>query len=256
MNASAHPISGGSTLARCALCWRKRRCLPANLDEAQTAKFESRVLRARTIGSGEHLFRVGDAFQSMFAVQSGCFKTYTIDAEGREHVVNFHFAGELIGADAIYPEQHLSSAVALGSGAVCVIPFRALNQLAHELPAVQTQLFRLLSRDVAGMASIAGDFSAEERLAAFLVMVSARMQSRDMPVTDLQLAMSRQDIASYLRLATETVSRLLGRFEARGLVRADRKHITLLNMDGLMDKAACMNPWTRSGAGQVSELRH
>ena len=55
--------------------------------------------------------------------------------------------------------------------------------------------------------------------------------------------MSRQDIANYLRLATETVSRILARFQQKELVKADRKHISLLNPDGLREIAECMNPW-------------
>ena len=114
----------------------------------------------------------------MFAVGSGCFKTYAIDAEGREHVLNFHFAGELIGADAIYSERHMSNAVSLEKSTICIIPFHAISRLAHDIPELQTQLFRILSRDVIGSTSIAGDFTAEERLAAFLVMFRPGLRRR------------------------------------------------------------------------------
>jgi CRP/FNR family transcriptional regulator len=181
-------------------------------------------------------------------VHSGCFKTYTVDAEGREHIIAFHFAGEIMGVDAIYPERHVSSGVALSGSTICVLPYPVLTSLAHEMPELQGQILRMLSRDMFGSSSMAGDFSAEERLAAFLVMVSARLrQQRDQESANLDLAMSRQDIANYLRLAPETVSRLLARFQKSGLVKADRKHITLLNADSLADLAACMNPYARYG---------
>jgi CRP/FNR family transcriptional regulator len=211
----------------------------------QTLRFEQHIQQSKSVAVGEHLFRVGDNFESMFAVGSGCFKTYAIDAEGREHVLNFHFAGELIGIDAIYSERHMSNAVALEKSTVCVIPFHAISKLAHDIPELQTQLFRILSRDLIGSTSIAGDFTAEERLAAFLVMLSVRMQHHGAPSVDLELAMSRRDIANYLRLATETISRLLKRFQQSGLLQADRRHITLLDLNGLMQKADCMNPWSR-----------
>lgn len=238
---------GEAVRARCGTCPLTARCLPGGLPAAKLARFEETVQRCRPLGAGEHLFRVGDPFRAMYAVQSGCFKTYTVDAEGREHIMAFHFAGEIIGVDAIYPERHVSSCVALGAGSACVIPYGALTRLSQELPELQGQVLRMLSRYVLGTASMAGDFSAEERLAAFLVMVAARLRRNDQAPADLDLAMSRQDIANFLRLAPETVSRILARFQKNGLVKADRKHIALLDPDGLAGIAACMNPYNRYG---------
>lgn len=233
--------------ARCASCAIAPRCLPASLNAEQLRRFEDSVQRCRPLGAGDHLFRVGDPFHAMFAAQSGCFKSYAVDAEGREHVMAFHFAGEIIGVEAIYPDRHVSSCVALAAAStVCVLPYRTLTRLAQEMPPLQAEILRMLSRYVLGSASIAGDFSAEERLAAFLVMVSARLR-RPGSGGDLDLAMSRQDIANFLRLAPETVSRILARFQRSGLVKADRKRIELLDPEGLSGIAACMNPYTRYG---------
>lgn len=230
---------------RCTDCALRSRCLPGSLSAEQTLRFETAVMRCRQLAAGDHLFRVGDPFRCMFAVNTGCFKTYAVDAEGREHVLSFHFPSEIIGVDAIYPERHVSNCVALADSLVCYLPFTMLTRLAHDMPELQTQLFRLLSRDLLSMTTMAGDFTAEERLAAFLVMVAARLRVRSQAPTYLELAMSRQDIANYLRLAPETVSRILARFHKCGLVNADRKQITLTDPDGLMEIAACMNPYAR-----------
>lgn len=228
---------------RCSCCVLRLRCLPTDLDEGQTLEFEKALVRSRNLAAGEHLFRVGDPFQTLYPIHSGCFKSYTVDADGREQVVNFHFAGEIMGPDAIYPEMHLSNGVALTDSSVCYLPYKTILEVALEMPAVQAQLMRMMSREVLGLTSISGDFTAEERLAAFLVMVSARLRTHGQAPTDIRLAMSRQDIANYLRLATETVSRILARFQKKGLVKADRKHITLLDPDGLREIGECMNPW-------------
>jgi CRP/FNR family transcriptional regulator len=208
-------------------------------------RFESAVQRRRSLAAGEHLFRVGDPLRFLCAVQSGCLKTYTVDTEGREHVMSFHFPGEVIGVDAIYPERHVSSCVALSGSQVCLLPFSAIGRLCQEMPEMQMQMLRALSRDMLGTTSIAGDFTANERLAGFLVMVAARLH--DPTPRALDLAMSRQDMANYLRLAPETVSRILARFQRDGLVKADRKHIVLLDLAGLAAIAACMNPYARFG---------
>ncbi|MFO1355208.1 MAG: helix-turn-helix domain-containing protein [Gammaproteobacteria bacterium] len=233
---------------RCSSCAILSRCLPASLDAAQIHGFEESIQRSRLLGAGDHLFRTGDPFHALFAVQSGCFKSYMVDAEGREHVLAFHFVGEIIGVDAIYPERHVSSCVGLAEqNSVCVLPYRSLTRLSQEMPQLQSGLLRMMSRYVLGGTTIAGDFTAEERLAAFLVMVAARLRRPGGWSGELDLAMSRQDIANFLRLAPETVSRILARFQKAGLVKADRKRIALLNPDGLSEIAACMNPYTRFG---------
>lgn len=231
--------------ARCRGCKLTSHCLPGVLDAEQIQKFERGVQRCRNVAQGEHLFRFSDPFRSLFAVRSGCFKSYTVDAEGREHIMSFHFAGEIIGIDAVFPAKHLSSCVALTPSTACVLPYPALMKLCHELPTLQEQMLSMVSRYMLGNAVMAGDFTAEERLAAFLVMVSARLRQRGDEAGRLDLAMSRQDIANYLRLAPETVSRILARFQRCGLVKADRKHIALLDPDGLANMAACMNPYAK-----------
>ncbi|MCC7258521.1 MAG: helix-turn-helix domain-containing protein [Gammaproteobacteria bacterium] len=246
---STTPLDLGRS--RCRSCQQRERCLPGTLGASQTQRFEPMVQRRRPLASGEHLFRVGDTFRHLCAVQSGCLKTYTIDAEGREHVMAFHFPGEVIGLDAVFPARHLTSCVALTGSQVCCLPYASLGTLTQEMPELQTQLLRMLSRDMLGAASIAGDYTANERLAGFLVMVAARLHRREPTPTSLNLAMSRQDIANYLRLAPETVSRILARFQKDGLVKADRRHIALLNPDGLAEIAACMNPYARFGVPQL-----
>lgn len=238
----------------CGDCRLRNRCLPSLLSGDALRRFQQLLPRPRSLRAGEHLFRVGDEFHAAFSVGSGCLKTYAVDPEGREHVLNFHFPGELVGIDAIYPEQHMSNAVALAPSSICSLPFRSVMQLAQEIPELQEQLVRLLSRDLFSMTSIAGDFTAEERLAAFLVMVSARLRGAGAPPTSLELAMSRQDIASYLRLATETVSRILARFQKSGLLKADRRQIRLLDPAGLYEIGACMNPYAR--CSEARKPRH
>ncbi len=68
---------------RCSCCVLGRRCLPADLTEEQTLYFENTITRSKSLELGDHLFRVGDTFQSIYAIHSGCFKSYTIDQEGR-----------------------------------------------------------------------------------------------------------------------------------------------------------------------------
>jgi CRP/FNR family transcriptional regulator len=97
-------------------------------------------------------------------------------------------------------------------------------------------MYRLLSKEIAhdtDMLLLLGKKSAEERLAAFLISMSKRLQKRGLSPTDFYLSMSRHEIGNYLGLAVETVSRLFTRFQDDGLMLVDRKHIQLLNLEAL-----------------------
>jgi len=173
---------------------------------------------------GETVFRQGDSFDAVFAVRSGLVKTRQLDSQGREHVLGFFLPGEVIGLDAIYPNRFPCDAVALDDSQFCRFPFPAMSALATHQPAVQRHLFRLISRQL-GMAWVmVGDHSADERLAAFLVNLGERYAARGFPETHFRLCMSRSDIANYLSLAAETVSRTLTRFRAQSLIEI-RGHV-------------------------------
>lgn len=179
--------------------------------------------------AGEHLFRVGDNFQAIYAVRSGCFKTYMNDDTGREQVMGFHLPGELMGLGAIYPDYYPLNAVALDTATVCRFPYSDLVDLAAQVPSLQHQLLRLMSKDIAGSQALSGDFTAEERLAAFLMSLSRRLQLRGYSALEFILAMTRRDIANYLRLATETVSRTLAQFQEDGLIAVSRRELRILD---------------------------
>ena len=111
------------------------------------------------------------------AVRGGYFKTYLVDETGREQVLGFHLPGELIGLDAIWPEKHQCNAVALDTASVCELPFADVTHLATQVPSLQQTMFRLLSRDIGESHTLAGDLTAEQRIAAFLDRETARIDA-------------------------------------------------------------------------------
>ena len=84
---------------------------------------------------------------------------------------------------------------------------------------------------------IAADLSAEERIARLLCSLSKRFASRGYSSREFNLSMSRRDIASHLRLATETISRVLARFQNAGIIQVNRKKVTILDKDRLRELA-------------------
>jgi CRP/FNR family transcriptional regulator len=223
----------GRAQVACSRCTLSELCLPRGLSESDTQKFEQIVHKSRPIQAGEHLFRAGDTFRSVANVRSGCFKSYVIDQDGQEQVIGFHLPGEVIGLDAIHDQKHLANVIALDTSSVCGLTFDSVSNLARHMPDLQSELFRVMSLRISELESNAGDLSADQRIARFLVSLSGRFSSRGFSENEFTLAMSRRDIASYLRLATETVSRVLARFQRAEVLWVERKQVKIIDLEEL-----------------------
>lgn len=217
----------------CSRCSLGDICLPRNLGDDEIGRLETVVQRSGAMHEGDHLFHAGDSFRAVVAVRSGCFKTYLLNKEGDEQVVDFHLPGEIIGLDAIYGGVHLSSSVALDTSAVCTLKFGPLSELARHVPGLQAELFNVMSHRIADLEFTFGDHSADQRLAKFFESLSRRYSRRGYSAREFTLSMSRRDIASYLHLATETVSRILARMKDSGVLGVRRKQIRILDAEQL-----------------------
>ncbi len=221
----------------CSQCTLGNLCLPRQLGPEDTKQFEHIVNKSRPIQPGEHLFRAGDKFHSIAAVRAGCFKSYVIDKDGEEQVLGFYLPGEIIGFDAIHEKYHKANVVALDTSSVCGLSFDSVSELARQLPLLQDELFRVMSLQIAELEASAADLSAEERIARLLCSLSARFANRGYSASEFNLSMSRREIASNLRLATETISRVLARFQSAGIIKVNRKKVAILEMDKLQELA-------------------
>ncbi|HSR65259.1 MAG TPA: helix-turn-helix domain-containing protein [Xanthomonadaceae bacterium] len=228
----------GDAFTFCSTCAFSQACLSQGMDKASLRDLHVLVEHIGPFHAGEHIFREGDPFEAIAAVRAGTVKTYVIDRDGREHVLGFHLPGEVIGLNAIDAEHYPCNAVALDTVMLCRFSFPKIAVLAARLPGLQAQLFRLLSRDIGRAALLAGDWSADQRMAAFLIGLSRRLAARGFSANRFQLTMARTDIANYLRLAPETVSRVLKRFQQDGLLAVDRRELELVDRDGLEALAA------------------
>ena len=93
-------------------------------------------------------------------------------------MLGFHLPGEVIGLNAIDGEHYPCNAVALDTVMLCRFSFPKIAVLATQLPGLQQHLFRLLSRDIGNAALLAGDWTADQRMAAFLIGLSRRLAAR------------------------------------------------------------------------------
>ena len=217
----------------CSACAFSAASMRAGYDKAALRDLHVLVEHVGPFRAGEHVFRAHDPFRAIFAVRGGTVKTVSVDADGNEQVLGFYIPGEVVGLNAIYPARYPCDAIALESSYFCRFSFPAISALATRMPGLQQQLFKLISKELGMATRLAGDYGAEERMAAFLIDLAERYATQGFPARRLHLAMSRNEIAAHLRLAPETVSRILGRFRETGLIALDVREVELRAPDQL-----------------------
>ncbi len=232
----------------CSQCNLRELCLPFGLSESDMVRLDRLIGGGRKLKRGQHLYRAGEPFESIFAVKAGFFKTDVLTEDGRDQVTGFQMAGEILGMDGIGTELHTCNAVALEDSEVCLIPFAELEMLSSQIRTLQHHLHKVMSREIVrdhGVMMLLGTMRAEERLAAFLLNLSQRFGARGYSPAEFHLRMTREEIGSYLGLKLETVSRAFSRFQDDGLISVRQKHIRILDIPRL--KALLSPPDGRIG---------
>ena len=138
--------------------------------------------------------------------------------------------------EGISEHRYHNTAIAIDSRSLCQIPFDTIEQLASNIPELQRQLFKIMSREI-----VADQYTmltlnknrAEARMAAFLISLSSRYERQGLCSTRWTLPMSRSELGNYLGLTIETVSRVLTRLRKQGLIEIDKRDISIIDMDEL-----------------------
>ena len=220
----------------CAECSLQQLCLPAGIEGADLGRLEALVQRPRSLQPGDALFRLHDPLGSVYVTSEGAFKTIGINEAGEEHVLGFHLPGELFGLDAIGSGKHRCEAIALGEAKVCELPFASLSTVAAQLPSLQRQLLRVMGQSADrdhDHVDVLSRRQASERIAMFLHGLGERYHRIGQPGDDFQLPMSRDEIARYLGLALETVSRGFTRLHEDAVIEVRGRRVRILDAAAL-----------------------
>ena len=168
-----------------------------------------------SFGRDEEIFGEGEPADCLYRVVSGAVRTLRVLTDGRRQINEFHFAGDLFGLEAT--AEHRLTAEAIGDSRVLVVRRRAVMELAARDPAVAGRFWAMATQGLRRSQDhilMLGRKSAAERVATFLVDCVRRAEAGD----TLELPMSRQDIADFLGLTIETVSRTLTQLQGDGLI--------------------------------------
>lgn len=243
---AAVPVSVVGLKSACARCNLQELCLPFGLVDQEIARLDEMVTGRRRLKRNQNLYRDGDAFEAIYAVRTGSFKTDVVFEDGRTQVTGFQMTGEILGLDGISTDHHSCNAVALEDSEVCIIPFTKLEELSREIESLQRQFHKMMSGEIVrdhGVMMLLGSMRAEERLASFLINLSRRLTQRGFSAAEFHLRMTREEIGSYLGLKLETVSRAFSRFQDSGLITVQQKHIRIRDIEGLktlVNNEACI----------------
>lgn len=187
--------------------------------------FEESVMQSATriVKRKEHVFFEGDAVTHIFKVEAGHVCIYRLLADGRRQVVDFAFAGDFIGLGA--SGHHVLNAQATECTRLRYLPVSELSDIVRHNPKLCLELYQAISSELAATRELLMSVShrtAQERVAGFLVALSQRSARRGEDATNLVLPMTRTDIADFLGLTIETVSRAFSKFRAQGLITLEQ----------------------------------
>lgn len=210
----------------CLRCPIRNHCLPAGLN-AETAEQLSHLCRpSLQLKPKDTVVWAGEPLEALYAVRSGCLKLSQAGHGGGEQIQRFAFPGDMIGLDALFHRTHQCDVIALETARLCVFPYSALQRLSGREPAIQEQLARLASKYWVDRMRLSWQSAAEDRLAAFLLELADGSGETE----TFRVPMARKEVACYLGLAAETVTRLLGHLQRQGLIAVEgRSTIRLRN---------------------------
>lgn len=173
----------------------------------------------RSLGEHEHLFLEDEAQTHVYLVLSGVIGTYKVLADGRRQICAFAYPGDILGLDCA--GRHVNNAESLGACRVRSIPINAIAKLIMSEPGFGQTLLRITATELADtrdqMLSL-GRKSAAEKLATFLLGISRRNSPPDENEGMINIPMKRSDIADFLGLTVETVSRNFTKLKRMGVI--------------------------------------
>jgi CRP/FNR family transcriptional regulator, anaerobic regulatory protein len=177
------------------------------------------------IQAGSALFWEGDPAKHLFEVVEGVLRIFRIIGDGRRVITGFLFPGDLVGISM--KDRYLYGAEAVTVTRVRRFARSAFQEKMNQCPALRPKLFARLCDEMAAaqdqMALLACK-TAEERLCSFLLLLARRTGDVSKSTATVELPMTRQDIADYLGLTIETVSRNMTKLTARGMIVPKGRH--------------------------------
>jgi CRP-like cAMP-binding protein len=176
-------------------------------------------IHVRHVAHHEHLFFEGDAQSYLYEVERGIVCLYKLHSDGRRQIISFCYPGDVIGLGS--PDVHFCSAEAMSETSVRCIPLGAIKRMVQADARFGQRLLDVLATELAasrGQILRLGRPMAIEKVASFLISIARRSSVRNGDGVKLELPMLRADIADFLGLTLETVSRTFTKLKLEGII--------------------------------------
>jgi CRP/FNR family transcriptional regulator len=219
----------------------------ALLDSGERDRLTS-IMQTTMLPAHRLIFTEGEPARHVFTVTDGVVKIYKLLADGRRQITGFLFPGDFLGL--IHSESYAYTAETVTEVRLCQFPRARLESLFDELPNLELQLLDMASHELVAAQDqmvLLGRKSARERVASFLLMLSMAARRQGNPGNPVFIPIPRADIADYLGLTVETVSRIMTRFGLQRLIQViDDRHVHLVDPATLCRIA--IGTWNRTGS--------
>ena len=222
----------------CGACPVRSLTVCAALDPEELRRL-AEILQTVRVDAGHTIFSEGEAADALYNVTSGTVKLYKLLPDGRRQITGFLVTGDFLGLAV--NESYAYTAETVTSCSVCRFPRRKIEALMDEFPKMQRRLFSMASNELAAAQDqmlLLGRKTAKEKICSFLLMLSQRAARRGHKENPVYVPMSRADIADYLGLTTETVSRTFTQLKTAGAISLQEGNKVLIaDMDTIYDMA-------------------
>lgn len=235
VNTSSTPIDQIGNLRikkNCANCFVRKQCLIPTIPEDERNKLRDYVHYRVNKPKGQMIYKNGDSFSSIYMIASGALKSEVGLSNGHSQITDFHFPGEIMGLDGLQNWHYHTDAIALENIELCTINLKKLNGMLVEMPVFRDNLFSALSQNVNKLNQhlmAMGSLKADKKLAWFLQGIAERVSKLGLHANEYHLQMSREDIASYLGLKIETISRSFTQLHDLGLIESTNRRVNITN---------------------------
>lgn len=210
------------SLGRCDICVSRQRGICSAMPGDQRERITA-IARRRTVPANHYIFRDGDEAVSFASILSGVVKLIKTTANGEQHIIGLMYAPEFLGHT--FASQHRFSAAAATEVELCTYQRASFSRLAIEFPQLERWLFEFTVRELdlcRDWTLMLGRKSSYERVASLLLMIARRARYIGSMTTaesaHFELPLTCSELADYLGLTLETVSRKISRLKSKGLI--------------------------------------
>jgi CRP-like cAMP-binding protein len=195
------------------------------------------IVTDQVFRKGETIFSEGEDGNGFYVVITGRVKIFKLSPEGKEQILHFFGPGEPFGEVPVFAGQHFpANAEALEESRVFFFSRKSFVDLVKRNPSLALNMLAVLSKRLLRFAALIDDLSLKEvpgRLAAYLLYLSDQNRGSK----DLELTITKAQLASLLGTIPETLSRILGKLSSQGLIETDGRRIRILDEEALRDLA-------------------